>query len=79
MTGSPIANDAEIMVVDSIRPITIRMVCARRLGMFLSANFSRMRLRIAMLMMTRLATPRIDANEMESNDIGMPNSVSKLS
>jgi len=32
-----------------------------------------------MLMMTRLATPRIDANEMESNDIGMPNSVSKLS
>jgi hypothetical protein len=76
---SPIASEAEIMVVDSIKPMTIRMVCARRLGMFLRASFKRMRLRIAILISTRLVIPRIVASEMDSHNIGTPNRVSKFS
>ena len=78
VTVSPIAREAEMMVVESISPITINSVCARRLGIFLSASFTSIRLRDAMPMITRLVTPRIDASEMDSQDIGRPKRVSKV-
>jgi hypothetical protein len=38
-----------------------------------------MRLRIAILISTRLVIPRIVASEMDSHNIGTPNRVSKFS
>ena len=72
VTVSPIASDAEMIVVDSINPTTMRVVCARRRGMFLTASFTSIRLRNPRNATTLRTMMSIAASTLESTSMSAP-------
>jgi hypothetical protein len=73
---SPVVNAAEKSTVASMRPVTIRALCALRRGMFLTANLKEVRSRVATTARIRAPAAKMPRRTSASWFVGMPKSVS---
>jgi hypothetical protein len=73
---SPVVNAAEKRSVASIRPTTIRAVCALRRGMLRIAILKEVRSRTASTVRIRVPAAKTPSRASVSCPVGMPKSVS---
>jgi hypothetical protein len=73
---SPVVNAAEKITVASIRPVTIKALCALRRGMFLTAMRKEVRSRVARKARIRAPVAKTTSRTSVSWFVGIPKSVS---
>src|SRR5215203_6162116 len=73
---SPVVNAAEKSTVASMRPVTIRAVCALRRGMFLTAILNEVRSRAARKARIRVPAAKAQRSTSVSRSVGTPKRLS---